>query len=234
MWLPWLCLLWELPDIEDLSGIATMSDRTRAIEVLKRARDLLAERLTERVLDSRDEILADAMGMSYLSEIETIYEQIGSRLHHVNLMLSNLPPEKQTQDETPKAHADEETRPPTLPFPSLPAPRPVAGLLPVPVAVEPLTFKAFVLHVQAGDIARAGVTLAELFNVDLQRGTECAQLFQERSRVNPEIIFKVIRLRNELLSGRTNRLLMLLWECFGLQGSESIDVMHTLRSRMAG
>jgi len=193
---------------------------------------LLAERLTERVLESRDEILADAMGMSYLSEIETIYEQIGSRLHHVSVMLSNLPTEKGAQDEpTPEP---EEVKPPTLAFPSLPAPRPVAGLLPVPTPVEPLTFKTFVLHVQAGDMVRAGIALAELFNFDLQRGTECAQVFYERSRANPEIIFKTIRLRNELLSGRTNRLLMLLWECFGLQGSESIDVMHTLRSRMAG
>lgn len=208
-----------------------MNDRTRAIEVLQRARDLLAERLTERVLESREEILADALGMSYLSEIETIYEQIGSRLHHVSLMLSNLPADKAAQEE-PMSEPEEAT--PTLAFPSLPAPRPVAGLLPLPMPVEPLTFKTFVLHVQAGDMARAGIALAGLFNFDLQRGTECAQLFYERSRANPQLIFKTMRLRNELMSGRTNRLLMLLWECFGLQGSESIDVMHTLRSRLAG
>ena len=74
-----------------------MQDRARAIALLQQARDLLAERLTERILECRDQILEDALGLAYSSEIDAIQEQIGQRLNHVNLLLNNLPP----QDEPP-------------------------------------------------------------------------------------------------------------------------------------
>ncbi len=68
-----------------------MNPRSEAIQILQQARDLLTERLTQRVCDSREQILEDAEGGSYLSEIEAIYEQMGGRLAHLNAMLSNLP-----------------------------------------------------------------------------------------------------------------------------------------------
>ena len=42
-----------------------MNDRMRAIGILKEAREILALRLQERVLDQSEEILADARGDSY-------------------------------------------------------------------------------------------------------------------------------------------------------------------------
>ncbi len=207
-----------------------MDDRARAIEVLERARDLLAERLTERVLESRDQILEDAAGLTFLSEIETIYEQIGARLHHVRSMLASLPQAEAAAE--PHRSQPMAKRPATVAFPSLPAPRPIAGLL--PSAGEALSLKAFLVQIETGDVASAGQTLAELFNMDLQRGTRLAIEFSRRIERQPEILLKAVHLRSELASGRTNRLLRLLWECFGLQGSESIDVVHTLRARLAG
>ena len=69
-----------------------MNDRSLAIhDIAKRSRSL-SERLTQRIVEAREEIEADAEGGSYLSEIETIYDQLGSRLAHVNGMLANLPP----------------------------------------------------------------------------------------------------------------------------------------------
>jgi hypothetical protein len=69
-----------------------MNRRVDAIDVLQQARDLLADRLTDRILESREEILDDAEGTTYLSEIENVYEQLGGRLAHINTMLSHLPP----------------------------------------------------------------------------------------------------------------------------------------------
>src|SRR5260221_2349450 len=68
-----------------------MNHRTLAISILQKARDTLSERLTQRVVDSQQDIEDDAEGCSYLSEIETIYEQLGGRLAHLNAMLANLP-----------------------------------------------------------------------------------------------------------------------------------------------
>jgi len=68
-----------------------MHDRRRARQILEQARELLTERLSERVVDLAEEILEDARGDSFSSEIETIHEQIAARLQLVNQMLSNLP-----------------------------------------------------------------------------------------------------------------------------------------------
>src|SRR5262245_21143004 len=70
-----------------------MTDRQRAHDILREAKDALAERLTELVLQSADDILADARGDSYMNEIESLYEQLGMKLAHVSQMLSNLPAE---------------------------------------------------------------------------------------------------------------------------------------------
>ena len=70
-----------------------MNQRSLAIAILQRARDVLTEQLTDRVIESRHEIEADAAGGSYLSEIESLYDQLGGRLAHLNAMLANLPPD---------------------------------------------------------------------------------------------------------------------------------------------
>ena len=68
-----------------------MNDRDRAISILRRARDILAGRLTDRVIDSQEEILDDAVGDSYLGEISTLYDELGTRLAHVNQLLAAMP-----------------------------------------------------------------------------------------------------------------------------------------------
>ena len=68
-----------------------MNQRSLAISILERARDQLGQRLAQRVVEAQQEIEADAEGNSYLSEIETIYDELGARLAHVNAMLANMP-----------------------------------------------------------------------------------------------------------------------------------------------
>src|SRR5689334_17980060 len=86
-----------------------MSERERAIEVLRQARDLLARRLSEKILESEEELLDDARGDSYLSQIETIFDQFGTKLTHLNQLINNLPTEAEasTQVETGFVPADQ-------------------------------------------------------------------------------------------------------------------------------
>src|SRR4051812_25367492 len=72
-----------------------MNERAQALEVLRKARDLLAQRLTERILDAEEELLDDARGDSYLGDIETIYDQFGTKLTHLNQLINNLPQESE-------------------------------------------------------------------------------------------------------------------------------------------
>ena len=41
-------------------------------------------------------------------------------------------------------------------------------------------------------------------------------------------------LRSELAAGSVNGALLLLWECFGLQGLESIAALQSLKTRLGG
>src|SRR5262245_57012628 len=114
-----------------------MNDRSRALEILKRARDILAEQLTDRVLQASDGILEDALGMSYVGEIDALFEQLGTRLAHLNALIANLPPvqemkgETSPTDEAAPAPAAATPEPPSNGPLALPAPR-SAVALPVP------------------------------------------------------------------------------------------------------
>ncbi len=190
-----------------------MNDIARAKEILAQARDALVERIAQRIVEARDEILDDATGQSYMSEIEGIYEQLGGRLNHVNAMLANLPAETAT----PADSASE-----------LPVETPV-----METKAQEVTFETFVHKIRAGDLEAAGAALAELFQVDMDQGQRCAQVFSDNLQHQPEFLVKAMNLRNHLASGSHNDSLMLMWECFGLQGLEAVKVMQLLQARMA-
>src|SRR4029077_3252564 len=84
---------WNLPFCMAGQGPAprAMNDRAHASDILRKARAILAERLTERINEQSDELLDDARGDSYMNEIESLYDELGMKLSHVSQMLSNLP-----------------------------------------------------------------------------------------------------------------------------------------------
>ena len=96
-----------------------------------------------------------------------------------------------------------------------------------------VSFQTFLAEIQAGSLEAAGQSLAELLDVDEERGQACARVFSERLTSDPEFPFKAMQLRKELQARSYNGALMLLYECFGLQGIESIGVVQTLLARFA-
>jgi hypothetical protein len=239
-----------------------MNDRARAIAILQQARDILAERLTEQVLEARDSILEDAIGLSFASEIDAIQEQIGQRLNNVNMLLNNLPP----IEDAPPPTADDVTpaSPPALAYqPESPLVLATidsssddsgslesalvestdpngSGPLLSAVAVDeiddaramPISFQSFAERIMANDVDGAGIVLAGLFDVSVDRGRQCARRFQEQLSERPQFLQKAMGLRHELTSGSVNGSLILLWECFGLQGIESLSALQSLKARM--
>lgn len=249
-----------------------MNDRARAISVLQQARDILAERLTERILESRESILEDALGLSYSSEIDAVQEQIGMRLNNVHMLLNNLPPledapaptdeEEEQQPQGPIAIGYEPEQPansvielPAGTFysesathemqdtamvvataqPSSPTAQPslpVVAAAATPVLQPPvISFQAFAERVLANDVEGAGTVLAGLFDVSGVRGRDCAKRFQEQLAERPQMLQKAMGLRGELASGSVNGALLVLWECFGLQGLESLAALQALKTR---
>jgi hypothetical protein len=179
-----------------------MTDRQRAHDILREAKEALAERLTELVLAAADDILADARGDSYMNEIETLYEQVGMKLAHIGQMLANVPAENVpppiepmhpvgergdiftlATEASPSADAVVADTTPALmgpvfvATPALPAPqfevRPDAG---------GVTFQQFAERIQAQDMAGAGAALGSLLGLSKSRAVTCARTFARRLR----------------------------------------------------
>ncbi|HZN32888.1 MAG TPA: hypothetical protein VFB80_03685 [Pirellulaceae bacterium] len=226
-----------------------MNERAQAIEVLREAKAVLAVRLTEKVLEQAEDILADARGDSYMNEIDTVYEQVGLKLAHVSQMLANLPPEADTSrgsvpgegdtftvatEPAPSADAVIENTIPALTGPLYVA----APALPAPQTrttgssrVASAALQAFAAQIQAGDLLAAGRTLAALFEIEETRGVACAATFAQRVRHEAAFFRKVMELRGELHSANPQRALLLLLDCFGLVRGEAAEVLRNLQRR---
>jgi hypothetical protein len=239
-----------------------MNDRTRAIKVLREAKAILSDRLTERVLDAADEILADARGDSYMNDIETVYEQVGIKLAHVNQMLSNLPvdtaaPSDKTEakngdrgggpagdqpfESSTTSNATNKTS--ALPGPvlgtalALPAPkRRDVSMIPANQATRPpaptRSFQDFAAQVQTGELLEAGRSLAQLFDLEETRAIACAAVFADRLQRDPGSLRSAAQLRLEIEKGGINRAIVVLFDCFGLNAAEAIGVLQSLRRRL--
>ena len=195
-----------------------MNKRKYALSILKQARDLLTERMIESIVESADGILEDAEGYSYMDEIDAIQDKIGGRLSSINSMIANFPPEspsdpqESTQNETRQASALNQTK--------VDSPKPEK-------------FALFAEQISGNDLDAAGQTLAGLLNVDYTTGLRCATAFKDRLAEDPSIIHKTMLLRTKLATGKNNDSLMILWDCFRLQGVQAIEVMQTLKAQLA-
>lgn len=219
------------------------SERDEAIRILKRARDVLSERLVQRILEAKQEILDDAEGLSYLSEIETLYDDLGGRLAHVGTMLSHLPPAPEPSGVEADAgsgpvftgFASYEAPPGTASsasFGPLALPAPSMTVTEVPRLPAPGTFEAFLVQIHRADLGGAADVLAELFDIDATRARHCTEAFSAQLVREPNAVAKLDQMRSELQSGAINGVLVLLWECFGLRGFEALAVLQCLRSRL--
>lgn len=237
-----------------------MNERLRAIEVLREARAILAQRLTEEIVHQAEEILADARGDSYMNEIESLYEQMGHKLAHLGQMLSNLPaedPAPQTETAAAQHAADDAfqvaTEPATssdvfvadsLPAltgplyvatPALPAPKTgsSSSAEAVPDRATIAALQAFAAQMQAGDLLASGRTLGALFDLDEPRAVACAATFAQRVRHEAGFYRKIMELRTEVHNPNPQRALMILLDCFGLSRGESAEVLRTIQRRRA-
>jgi hypothetical protein len=231
-----------------------MNDRTHAQEVLRQAREILAQRLTDLVRDQAEEILADARGESYMNEIELLYEQVGMKLAHLGQILSHLPPEpiepvtttaaaqhspehtfSVATDATQSADATGEDTLPALSGPvyvAAPALPPPGGATSSRARATQLSLQAFAAQIQLGDLLAAGRTIGALFELDEPRAISCAATFAERVRSEAGFFRRVMQLRGQVQAGDEQRVRALLGDCFGFTRVEAQEVLLVLRRRL--
>lgn len=216
-----------------------MDQRADAIAILKRARQTLIERLSQRVIDCQEEILEDAERGMFHSELESMYENLGCRLSNVNALLAAL----QSGEETAPLTDSDADLLSLAEFPSesedlLPELCEPASVFVVGQPMEPLpaagpaNMDRFLAEVQGDQIDQAAKTLAELFGLGSARAEHCALVFQQRWQESSEVLAKVARLREELRADLSPAALGLLCECFGLHETESAGVAKCLQARL--
>jgi hypothetical protein len=231
-----------------LLEVVEMNDRQRAIALLTEARDALAHRLTERVLELADEVLADARGDSYMNEIDSLYEQIGLKLAHVNQLLASLPQAQAAPQKTANTAAGSSsfdtysvTGDPDLSYTAerALADHPPALMGPVIVAAPALTgpsmaapmeshasgdlhaLGGFFKAIQSGQILVAGQTLAVLLGLETQRSIVCAAHFAERLRLDPVAVRRLLLWRFDPKRDSSSVAAEFLREAFGLSQEEA-------------
>lgn len=225
-----------------------MSDRNDALAVLKQARDALLARMTEAILEQAEELVADAEGQSFLSEIEMLYDQMGNKLAHLNQMIANLPAEQEPEedafpfDREDQAEEEPAARLPHFPLASQPAIELTPNIqrddligLPAPGVSLPKApaFARFVSHVEKGEIDQAGDVIGQILGLSPFGGLKCAETFAARYDNDTAVVVKAMRIRQELTQNRFNDALMLMYECFGLQGIEAMVALQKMREIIA-
>lgn len=226
-----------------------MSDRNQALAVLKQARDALLARMTMEILEQAEEIMADAEGESYLSEIENLYDRMGSKLAHLNQIIANLPAEAEEHPEEDDSYerADpaveiEKARLPHFPLKVSPTEDSVelterSDLIGLPAPGTPLpkapAFGRFVTLIEQGNVDEAGDLIGQILGISPFSGLKCAQTFAARYDSDTAVVVKAMRIRHELVAHRFNEALMLMHECFGLQGVEAMVALHKMRDILA-
>lgn len=229
-------------------GVPAMSDRNEALAVLKQARDALLARMTEAILEQSEEIVADAEGQSFLSEIESLYDQMGNKLAHLNQMIANLPVEPEPHEAAyafEREDAPEETSTPRLPHFPIASQADVELTphverddligLPAPGVSLPKApaFARFVAHIEQGETDQAGDVIAQILGLSPFSGMKCAETFAARYESDTTVVVKAMRIRQELTHKRFNDALMLMHECFGLQGIEAMIALQKMREIIA-
>ena len=217
-----------------------MSDRCQAITILQNARDRLSERLTQRIIESREEIKADAEGDSYLSEIETIYDQLGSRLAHVSAMLSNLPP-VQTHTEadataTEIIYADLASAS-SAGFELEAATQPAVLALPAPPGRESgapeetlaAAFRRIVTLVELDDLAPAAQLVGECFDLRPSQARRLTAAFARQIDRSGDLPQRLIELVGALDEANEQAAAALVGECFESQPSEALSLVRALK-----
>jgi len=222
-----------------------MPNTNDALEVLKQAREILVERMSQAILDQAEEIIADAEGQSFLSEIETLYDQMGNKLAHLNQMISSLPMQS---DSSASYSPFEEEFPDHEPTPGMLAPPPAPPnlsiipedendsttsyiRLPAPGVTTAGSegFAQFVSYIEDEKIESAGNLLGEMLGLSPVSGVRSAEVFAQRFQENDSIVLKAMQIREKLNYSRYNDALMLIHECFGLQGVEAMMAMHKMQ-----
>ncbi len=181
-----------------------------------------------------------------MSEIETIHDQVGSKLAHLNQMISALPgddtksdsyADDPLHDESPTHWEPIDVAADVLALTHetgsdqaiiLPAPRVSEAIAPMP---QPISLQTFAAQILVGDLETASRSLEILFGCRRELAIRCSHRFHDKYRQDPSVLIRVQRLRQAITGDNPSLPLLLLQECFELHANDAEAVLGELKQR---
>lgn len=93
-------------------------------------------------------------------------------------------------------------------------------------------FNVFHDKILKGDVVSAGEILSFLLGITHFQGIESARMYRNLNQTQPDSLKKIEAIFNELCQERNNDCLMLLAQCFGLEGTKAVMVLQHLRAQI--
>lgn len=94
---------------------------------------------------------------------------------------------------------------------------------------EAVTFKEFALAIQGGDLAQAGRMLSQLTEIPAEVGLSAATFFSQKLESEPGSFMKVMQIRSEIQAGKNNAAMMLIMECFNVDGMHAMQALESMK-----
>lgn len=181
-----------------------MTEREQAIETLKKARDLLADKITETV--NADPDFAEALADEWSDAAEKVLE-LGERMRRLVQVIDYLP---------------------------LPRPQPdfvQSDTLSCFAVGSAPTWEDFLEEVELRNLPTAASLLASLTELDLQIARRATDVFVAQVNLDPTYMDKARSLRAQLACNTTGSL-NLIRELFGIGGDVAVRAYNSLKVTM--
>jgi hypothetical protein len=177
-----------------------MSQRNKAIQILRSLHDKLADRLSELVVENEEMLLEDACtNMGLCNEIYDLAE----KLRAVSMTLGVLPPSESALSQ------------------------PSQGI--VVVAQTPnITLGDFVELINGNQLDQAAGVLSHLFQIPLSQAVKCTDHFVRKLETDSNATNKLLQLTEALYLSRLTEAYDLVQDLFGLLPDEGATVVKHL------
>ena len=94
---------------------------------------------------------------------------------------------------------------------------------------EAVTFKEFAMAIQGGDMSLTGRMLSQLTGIPAEAGLSAATFFSQKLESEPGSFMKVMQIRSEIQTGNNNAAMMLIMECFNVDGMPAMQALESMK-----
>ena len=94
---------------------------------------------------------------------------------------------------------------------------------------EAVTFKEFAMAIQGGDMSLTGRMLSQLTGISAEAGLSAATFFSQKLESEPGSFMKLMQIRSEIQTGNNNAAMMLIMECFNVDGMPAMQALESMK-----